>query len=74
MKYTIVTNGCDCYPWQEYFAWLPVKTITGLRAWGVKLYRRKVWLVWGNGIHVEPEVQYATLFEILNDETSNQKT
>jgi hypothetical protein len=65
MEYTIITNGCDCYPWKEHFAWLPVKTITGLRAWGVKVYKRKVWVVWGTGFHMEPTVQYATLFEML---------
>ena len=67
MEYTIIENGCDCYPWREHFAWLPVTTITGQRAWGVKVYRRKVWVVWGTGFHMEPEVQYATLFEILNN-------
>jgi hypothetical protein len=43
----------------------PVKTITGQRVWGVKIYKRKVWVVWGTGFHMEPETQYATLFEIL---------
>jgi hypothetical protein len=61
----IITDGADCYPWREAFAWFPVKTITGLRAWGVKIYKRKVWVVWGTGFHMEPETQYATLFEIL---------
>jgi len=67
MGYTIITNGCDCYPWTKHFAWWPVKTITGLRAWGVTVYKRKVWLVWGTGFHMEPHIQYATLFEILAD-------
>ena len=61
----IITDGCDCYPWRAVFAWLPVKTVSGQRAWGVKLYKRKVWVVWGKGFHMEPEVQYATLFDIL---------
>lgn len=66
MKITqIITDGCDCYPWRKHFAWLPVKTVSGQRAWGVKLYKRKVWIVWGAGYHMEPEVQYATLFDIL---------
>lgn len=67
MEKTIIENGADCYPWREYFAWLPVTTITGQRVWGVKIYKRKVWVVWGTGFHMEPEVQYATLFEILNN-------
>jgi len=66
MKVTsIITDGCDCYPWRQVFAWLPTKTVSGKYVWGVKLYKRKVWLVWGNSFHMEPEVQYATLFDIL---------
>ncbi len=66
MKITqIITDGCDCHPWREAFAWLPVKTVTGLRVWGTKIYKRKVWVVWGTGFHMEPETQYATIFEIL---------
>jgi len=66
MKVTsIITDGCDCYPWRQVFAWLPIKTVSGKYVWGVKLYKRKVWLVWGNSFHMEPEVQYATLFDIL---------
>ena len=65
MEYTIIENGCDCYPWQEYFAWLPVTTVTGQRVWGVKLYKRQVWVVWGTGFHMEPTTQYATAFDLL---------
>lgn len=66
MKVTsVITDGCDCYPWRQVFAWLPTKTVSGKYVWGVKLYKRKVWLVWGNSFHMEPEVQYATLFDIL---------
>lgn len=61
----IITNGCDCYPWTKFYAWLPVKTLKGKVVWGRSIYRRKVWLVWGNGFHMEPEVQYAELFDIL---------
>ncbi len=67
MEYTIITNGADCYPWMETFVLLPKKTITGRRGWWGKVYRRKVWVVWGTGFHMEPEVQYATLFEILDN-------
>ena len=67
MKYTIIENGCDCYPWHEVYAWLPVKTISGKYVWGKKLFKRKVWVVWGTGFHMEPVVEYATLFEIIND-------
>ena len=65
MTYTIITNGCDCYPWHEVFAFLPRKTISGKTVWWKKLYKRKVWVVWGTGFHMETEVQYATTFELL---------
>ena len=75
MEYSIITDGADCYPWREHFAWLPVKTITGQRAWGVKLYKRRVWIVWGQAnFHMEPETQYATLFELLDHETGRKDT
>jgi hypothetical protein len=66
LDYTIVTDGADCYPWRETFVIFPKKTITGKKVAWQKLYKRKVWVVWGTGFHMEPEVQYATLFEILN--------
>ena len=66
MKITqIITNGCDCYPWHEVFAWLPKTTVGGRRVWWTKVYKRRVWAVWGTGFHMEPLVQYATLFEML---------
>jgi hypothetical protein len=65
MEYTIIKGGAGCYPWREVFAWLPVKTITGQRVWWRKIYQRQVWVVWGTGFHMEPETQWADLFEIL---------
>jgi len=68
MKITqVITDGADCYPWREVFAWWPVKTITGQRLWWTKVMKRKVWVVWGVGFHMEPEVEYATLFEVIAD-------
>ena len=61
----IIHDGADCYPWREVFAWWPVKTITGRRLWWTKVYKRRVWLVWGSSFHMEPEVQYATAFDLL---------
>jgi len=61
----IITDGADCYPWREVFALWPVKTITGKRLWWTKVYKRRVWLVWGVSFHMEPEVQYATAFDLL---------
>jgi hypothetical protein len=68
MKITqIITDGCDCYPWHEVYAWLPVKTITGKTIWMDRVFKRKIWLVWGTSFHMEPEVEYATMFELLAD-------
>lgn len=65
MNSEIIEGGPNCYPWRPVFAWWPVTTITGKRVWWYKLYKRRVWIVWGTGFHMEPEIQYATLFEIL---------
>lgn len=62
-----IYDGCDCYPWTPYFAWLPVKTVSGKYVWGRKIYKRKFWIVWGTGFHMEPEVEYAELFDILEN-------
>lgn len=70
MEYTVIEDGADCYPWREVFAWRPVETVKGKRIWWQKIYKRKVWVVWGTGFHMEPEVQYAELFDILTYETS----
>jgi hypothetical protein len=63
----IITDGADCYPWREVYAWWPIKTISGKTVWRRKIYKRKVWIVWGTGFHMEPETQYAEFFEILKD-------
>ena len=60
-----ITDGAGCYPWQEVYAWWPVKTVKGSYVWRQKLYKRRVWRVWGSGFHMEPEVQYATVFDML---------
>ncbi len=63
-----IYDGCDCYPWHEVYAWLPVKTTSGKYVWGRKVYKRKFWVMWGTGFHMEPEVEYAEFFDILRDE------
>ena len=65
MEQTIITDGADCYPWMETFIIWPRTSITGKKLFWTKAYRRKVWIVWGTGFHMEPTVQYATLFELL---------
>ena len=65
MKMSIIKDGADCYPWREFFAIFPHKTVTGKRIWWEKAYKRKVWTVWGSGFHMEPIIQYATAFDLL---------
>lgn len=74
LDYTIFTEGAGCYPWTETFVWWPRTTITGKRIFWERAFKRRVWVVWGTFFHMEPEVEYATLFEILADETSVDKT
>jgi hypothetical protein len=72
MEYQIVKDGADCYPWREVYAWWPRRTISGRTVWLEKVFKRKVWVVWGTGFHMEPEVEYATLFEMLADDESER--
>jgi len=60
-----IYDGCDCYPWRKVFALLPVKTVKGKYVWLRTVYKRKFWVVWGMGFHMEPHVEYGTLFDIL---------
>lgn len=64
----IIIDGPDCYPWTEVFAWRPVFTVGNKLIFFKKVYKRKVWVVWGSAYHMEPHVQYATMFEILENE------
>ena len=65
---SIITDGCDCYPWREVFFWFPRISVGNKLIWWKKAYKRKVWVVWGTGFHMEPLVQYAEMFEILKQE------
>lgn len=61
-----IFTGPDCYTWRQVFAWLPVKTISGKYVWCRKIYKQRFWAIWGEtGFHMEPEVEYAELFDIL---------
>lgn len=64
-----IYDGCDCYPWHEVFAWWPVRTVSGKRVWLKKVYKQKFWIVWGQSFHMEPCVEYGTLFDILKENT-----
>lgn len=61
-----IYDGADCYPWREVFAFWPVKTVSGKYVWLQKINKRRFWVVWGTGFHMEPEVEYATIFDILS--------
>ena len=67
MKYTVITNGPDCYPWTKTFVIWPRKSITGKSLFWTTAYKRRVWTTANSfhGFHMEPEVQYATLFDLL---------
>lgn len=67
MEKTIIVDGADCHPWAECFVWWPTKTINGQRLFWTKAYKRRVWIVWGTGFHMEPETQYGTAFDMIND-------
>jgi hypothetical protein len=60
-----IFDGADCYTWREVFAFWPVKTIGGKYVWLRKVYKQRSWVVWGTGFHMEPEVEYAELMDIL---------
>jgi hypothetical protein len=66
MKTQILTDGADCYPWRQVFAFWPVRTVGGKWVWLRRIYKRRFWVVWGTGFHMEPEVQYGTLFDIID--------
>jgi hypothetical protein len=68
MEYTIIKDGPDCYPWSETFIIWPRKSVTGNQLFWEKAFKRRVWVVWGTGFHMEPETQYADIFEILTYE------
>ena len=65
MEYKVIQDGPDCYPWREVYAWLPVKTVSGSYVWGEHVFKRKIWVVWGTGFHMEPHVEYATIFDLI---------
>lgn len=68
MEITKLYDGPDCYSWREVFAFWPIQTVSGKYVWLRKVYKRRYWAVWGTGFHMEPEVEYATLFDILRYE------
>jgi len=58
-------SGADCYRWRKTFAVWPVKTVSGKYVWLKRVYKQRCWVVWGEGFHMEPHVEYGELFDIL---------
>jgi hypothetical protein len=59
-----VWRKIEIEPWQIWFAWRPVKTVTGEQIWFKKIYRRTTWHFGGdNGQWAKYE--YGNLFDIL---------
>jgi hypothetical protein len=65
VDYTIIEDGADCYPWTETFVIWPRRSVTGAPLFWTRAYKRRVWIMWGTGFHMEPEIQYATAFDLL---------
>lgn len=63
----IIEDGAGCYPWREVFAWLPVTTISGKRIWWRKVWKKRVWAVWGASFHYEPVILYGDSLDLLCD-------
>lgn len=63
---TFVARKIEISPWRLWFAWHPVKTTTGERAWGRKIYRRCIntYVDYDDWRHYE----YADMFDVLGDE------
>jgi hypothetical protein len=68
MEMQRIWDGPDCYTWREVFAWWPVKTVSGRYVWLRKIYKRKFWAVWGTGFHMEPCVEFGTVFDMIEYE------
>lgn len=56
-----------CFPWKKTFCILPRRSITGKRIFFEIAYIRRFYGVWDHGMHTEPHVEYATLFEVLTE-------
>jgi len=56
----------DVHPWEEWFAWRPVKLLDGNRVWLKKIYRRCI------NTYVDHDdwqrYEYGTIFDVLKNE------
>lgn len=62
----ILLNGNGCYNWRKWFAWYPVKTVSGKKFWWEYIFKRKVRLCYERGYFFDV-FQYATFLEIIHN-------
>jgi hypothetical protein len=66
-----VVLGPGCYNWRLWFAWYPVKTLSGKRVWRKTVYKRNVRLVFRPGAIIEDRIQYGTVFDTFKNKYSD---
>jgi hypothetical protein len=62
---TFVARKIETSPWRLWFAWRPVKTVSGQAVWAKKVYRRCI------NTYVDMDnwkrYEYADIFDVLGD-------
>lgn len=61
-------NVWDRGPWEPWFAWKPVKTISKKRVWLKRIYRRHSY--WDMGRGSVERVEYGDLFDVISADYS----
>ncbi len=60
-----VWRKIEIEPWKLWFAWRPVKTVSGERVWLKKIYRRCIWHYGGDVGSEWAILEYANIFDII---------
>lgn len=63
VSFRIITEGEECTPWKETFIIWPRLSINDKKLFWQKVFKRRVWIVWGTTYDME--TQYATAFDLL---------
>jgi hypothetical protein len=62
---TFIARKTEVMPWHIWFAWRPVKTVTGERVWLKKVYRRCI------NTYVDHDdwtrYEYGNIFDVLKE-------
>lgn len=65
-----VARKIEVLPWKLWFAWHPVKTKSGERVWGKRVYRRCI------NTYVDYEdwkrYEYADIFDVLGEDSGDK--